>query len=304
MTTAETNGDVEGRIKFATVSAPDIDATCKSYQDHFGYKIIEEGTVSEAQAIAWGTPKMAGRRQIVTGPESGAEVYIRLVQNDDVPEYEYMKSYGWNAIEITVTDADQLHENLKDSPFEITGEPQEFDFSDAIYPMQAVGLSKELFYLNQVRSNLPAYDLPMAESFVDHIFIMILATPDVKEAVKFYVDAFGWAEGSTFHIPYSTINNAFGLPADTKHFLCMSCNGRVVNNEIDQYPEGTIVRPRNEGMLEPGIAMTTYIVEDLDKVNVPLLTEPVQLPGVGYNGRRSACCIGSAGELIELIELG
>ncbi|MDA0707739.1 MAG: hypothetical protein O2963_01500, partial [Proteobacteria bacterium] len=127
------NGDTEGRIKMATVSAPNIDATCKSYQDHFDYKIIEESTVSEAQATSWGTLKMAGRRQIITGPESGAEVYIRLVENDDVPEYEYLKSFGWNAIEITVTDADELHEKLKYSPFEIIGEPTEFDFSDAIY---------------------------------------------------------------------------------------------------------------------------------------------------------------------------
>lgn len=297
------NGDTEGRIKMATVSAPDIDATLKSYQDHFGYKVIEDSTVTEDQANSWGTPKMAGRRQIITGPESGAEVYIRLVQNDDVPEYEYLRSYGWNAIEITVTDADLLHEKLKNSPFEIIGEPTEFDFSDAIYPMQAVGLSKELFYLNQVRGDLPAYDLPRAKSFVDHIFIMILATPDVKQAVQFYVDAFGWSEGNTFHIPYSVINNAFGLPEETKHFLSMSCNGRVVNNEIDQYPDDTIIRPRNDGMLEPGIAMTTYMVEDLDNIKVPLLTNPTVLNTVGYDGRRSGCCIGSAGELIELIEL-
>ena len=297
------NGDVEGRIKIATVSAPDIDATYKCYRDHFSYKIIEESNVSEEQAAAWGTPKMLGRRQIIAGPESGAEVYIRLVQNDEVPEYEYLKAYGWNAIEITVKDADLLHEKLKDSPFEIIGKPTEFDFSDAIYPMQAVGLSKELFYLNQVRGNLPAYDLPLAQSFVDHIFIMVLATPDVEKAVQFYVDAFGWAEGNTFHIPYSVINNAFELADDTKHFLCMSCNGRVVNNEIDQYPKGTIIRPRNDGMLEPGIAMTTYMVEDIDKVNVSLLSEPTTFSSAGYNGRRSACCIGSAGELIELIEL-
>ena len=143
----------------------------------------------------------------------------------------------------------------------------------------------------------------MAQSFVDHIFIMVLATPDVKKAMQFYVDAFGWTEGKTFHIPYSVINNAFGLPEETKHFLSMSCNGRVVNNEIDQYPEGTIIRPRNDGMLEPGIAMTTYMVEDLDKIKVPLMAKPIVLDNVGYAGRRSACCIGSAGELIELIEI-
>ena len=52
------NGDTEGRIKMATVSAPDIDATLKSYQDHFAYKVIEESIVTETQANSWGTPKM------------------------------------------------------------------------------------------------------------------------------------------------------------------------------------------------------------------------------------------------------
>ena len=46
-----------------------------------------------------------------------------------------------------------------------------------------------------------------------------------------------------------------------------------------------------------------YMVEDLDKIKAPLLTEPAVLENAGYDGRRSACCIGSAGELIELIEI-
>jgi len=295
--------DCEGRIKTATVSSANIEDTRKSYEDFFAYKVIEDSIVTNAQAEAWSTPKMVGKRQIIMGPESGANVYIRLVENDLVPEYECLKSYGWNAIEINVSDVDQLNINLQNSPFEIVGVPTEFDFSKAIYPMQAVGLSKELFYLNQVRGNLPDYDLPMAQSFVDHIFIMILATPDMDEAVQFYADAFGWSKGNTFHIPYSVINKAFDLPPETKSYLSMTCVGRVVNNEIDQYPEDTIVRPRKEGMLEPGIAMTTFMIKSLNNVKVPLLSDPVRIEGAPYNGRRSACCIGSAGELIELIEI-
>jgi len=82
----------------------------------------------------------------------------------------------------------------------------------------------------------------------------------------------------------------------------MTCVGRVVNNEVDQYPEGTIERPCKDGMLAPGIALTSFIVSDLDKIDVPFIGGIQTFEGVPYNGRRSACCIGNAGELIELIE--
>ncbi|WP_138378902.1 VOC family protein [Luteithermobacter gelatinilyticus] len=294
--------DGEGRIKAATVSAPHIDATARSYQDYLGYITVDEGTVSPEQAWAWGASKMEGKRQIVMGPESGTKVYIRLVENEPVPDYEYLKTFGWNAIEITVTDVEALNDRLKESPFKIIGDPTYLDFSDKIYPMQAVGLADEVFYLNQVRGNLPDYDLPMARSFVDHIFIMILAAPDVQKAVDFYLDHFGWSQGNTYHVKYGVINDAFNLPEETPHYLSMTCVGRIVNNEIDQYPEGTTIRPGKEGLLPPGIAMTSYIVEDLDRVKAPFISPPLRLGTPPYEGRRSACCIGAAGELIELIE--
>lgn len=294
--------DGEGRIKCATVSAADVDAVISSYEKYFGYRVIDQGQVSPSQATAWGTPAMAGSRQVIMGPESGSEVYIRIVENEGLPAYEPLKTYGWNAIEITVRDVEALHENLKQSPFEIVGEPTYLDFSDKIYPMQAVGLADELFYLNQVRGNLPDYDLPMARSFVDHTFIMVLATPDMDEAIKFYVDNFGWDQGNAYFVKYSVINEAFNLPEETPHHLSMTCNGRIVNNEIDQYPPETIERPCAPGKLAPGIAMTSFIVDDLDRVKADMITAPVRLDMAPYHGRRSACCVGNADELIELIE--
>lgn len=302
MTSQDCRADGEGRIKCATVSAVDVTAVINSYKDYFGYRVIEDSIVSEDQASHWGTKAMAGKRQVVMGPESGTEVYIRIVENDDMPDYEPLKSYGWNAIELTVTDVEALHENLKKSPFDIIGVPTYLDFSDKIYPMQAVGVAKEVFYLNQVRGNLPDYDLPFARSFVDQTFIMILATPDMNDAIKFYTDNFGWAQGNEYFVKYSVINEAFNLPEETPHYLSMTCVGRVVNNEIDQYPETTVERPCVAGKLAPGIAMTSFIVEDMDKVKAKFISEPVNIDMAPYNGRRSACCIGNAGELIELIE--
>lgn len=294
--------DSEGRIKSATVSAPDVDLVCDSYRQYFAYEIVDDGVVTAEQAAHWGAPGMAGKRSVVMAPESGSQVFIRVVENDAVDEYAPLKSFGWNAIEITVKDADALCAQLQDSPFDVIGDPTLLDFSDMIYPMQAVGLAGEVFYLNEVRGDLPAYDLPMARSFVDHTFIMILATPDMQVGVDFYTKNMGWDQGNAYFTKYSVINKAFDLPEETPHHLSMTCVGRVVNNEIDQYPEGTTDRPCRPGMLPPGIAMTSFIVESLTAVKAPFIADPIRLAHAPYNGRRSACCLGSVGEIVELIE--
>ncbi|RMF12704.1 MAG: hypothetical protein D6763_00175 [Alphaproteobacteria bacterium] len=294
--------DSEGRIKMATVSAPDLEACERAYVDHLGYEVVERGIIDEDLANSWDAPHQAGSPYVIVGPASGAKVYIRFVENEQVPGYAPLRTFGWNAIEITVQDADKLHEQLKASPFEIIGEPTYLDFSDAIYPMQVIGPAGEVVYLNQVNGSLPDYDLPLARSFVDHIFIMILATPDMQAGVDFYRNALGWSQGNSYEVPYSVINNAFGFPEDRKHKLSMNCVGRIVNNEVDQYPPETTKRPRKEGLLPPGIAMVSYITQNLDKVKAPFVAPPAARDGLPYEGRRAAVCRGSTGELVELIE--
>lgn len=294
--------DDEGRIKIATINTPALEQSAADYQRWFGYEEAERGTVAPALAASWGAPGQAGRPYVVLKPTSGSEVFIRLVEGTPVPDYKPLRSFGWAAIELTVQDADALHEELKASPFKIIGPPAWLDFSDAIYPMQCVGRAGEPLYLNQVNKDLPAFNLPLARTKVDHVFITILATPKLEEALKFYVDGFGWTQGNTFESPYSVINNAFGFPKEQKHRFSMTCVGREVNNEIDQYPDGTVTRPRIAGELPPGVAMVSYITQSIDAAKVKFLSPPQSVSGVGYNGRRAATTVGAAGELIELIE--
>ena len=42
--------DCEGRIKAAVISAANPDEVAKSYQDYFGYQIVKQGVVTEAEA--------------------------------------------------------------------------------------------------------------------------------------------------------------------------------------------------------------------------------------------------------------
>ena len=295
--------DCEGRIKAAVISAAKPDEVAKSYKDYFGYQVVEQGVVTEAEANMWGTPGMKGKKSILMGPESGTQVFFRIIENDKVENYVPLKSFGWNAIEVTVQDVEEIDRQLQDSPFQIIGPPAYLDFSDKIYPMQAVGLADEVFYLNQVKGDLPDYDLPLARSFVDQIFIMILASPNMNEAIKFYTEKLGWSQGNAYFTKYSVINNAFDLPEETPHHLSMTCVGRDVNNEVDEYPEGTTERPCTPGLLPPGIAMVSYTVTDLDSLDIDFFSPPRILEHAPYNGRRVAACRGNAGELVELIEL-
>jgi hypothetical protein len=121
--------------------------------------------------------------------------------------------------------------------------------------------------------------------------------------VAFHRDALGFAVGDTWSIPYSVINTSFGLPADTITDMTMTRSGRMPASEIDQYPAAAGPRPRPTGELPPGNAMISFMVASLDAIAAPLLAPPARHDGALYAGRRSACVIGAAGEIIELVEM-
>lgn len=296
--------DREGLIKTATVSAENAASLAATYTEYFDLQVVESGTVPGDLADSWGAPGMAGQPYIVMASSSEADIFIRIVENPGMPAYTPLRSFGWNAMEICVEDVDGLFAKLKDSPFEIIGPPAELEFSSIIYPMQAVGPANEVLFLNEVRGDLPNNDLPKAGAPVDHIFIMILAAPDREKAIKFYTEKLGWTEGDSYNLTYTVINNAFGFDGDQKTDITMTCVGRLVNNEIDQYPPETVTREKTDGKLAPGIAAVSYMVSSLDGLDIEFLAPPTHRDGVIYQGRRAACCIGAAGELIELIEIG
>lgn len=295
--------DREGLIKAATVSAADAAGLARTYEQYLGLKVVDSGIVSGALAASWDAPGMAGQAWYLMASGSGTPVYIRIVENPDMPEYSPLRSFGWNAMEICVQDVDALYETLQNSPFEVIGPPAELEISSIIYPMQALGPEGEVLFLNEVRDNLPGVDLPKARAKVDHIFIMVLAAPDRRKALEFYTSKLGWEEGDSYSLSYKVINGAFGFETDHKTDLTMTGVGRLVNNEIDQYPPQTVARDVAPGKLPPGIASVAYMVRSLDGLDVEFIQPPQVYDGRLYGGRRSACCIGAAGELIELIEI-
>lgn len=260
--------------------------------------------VAAEVAQVWGCPANAGSRYATFRPTSGEPCWMRLVEQPNHPNFKPNRTYGWAAFECTVEDVWRWPDSLPSEHFRIVGPPRELTgIEPAFIPMQILGPGGEMVYLNQVLRDMPDSDLPRAKSPVDRIFICVLAAPDPETSVAWYRDRLALDRGSDFTIPYSMINQAFDLPSDTLTTLTMVSSGRMPIIEVDDYPSKATARASHKGMLPPGNAMVTLAVENLAECRCDWIAEPVRQEGVLYRGRLSATTIGSAGELLELVEI-
>lgn len=291
-----------GRIMGGVVTTPDIDAALADYRDRLDLDLVEDGPLDPALAEAWAAPAAAGRRRATLAPKSGAHCFIRLVEQDVPAGFAPTRTFGWAAYELTVKDVYGWPARLEGSGFEIVGPPKPIENLPYFVPMQVVGRGREMLYLNEVATNTPSSDLPKANSLSDHIFIVILATPDREAAMAWYQDRLGLDAGGVYTLEYTMINKAFGLAAGTQSTISMLQKGRLPIVEVDGYPAAATPRPTAPGALPPGNALVTLAIDSLDR-DLPFLAGPARRDGPLYAGRRAATLRGPAGELLELVEI-
>lgn len=241
----------------ATIVVPDLDAALAAYRDFLGYDGPVE-PVGPMLAASWGAPAAAGARMAVLHPASGSRRFIRLVEWTPSPDFRPLRCHGWTAIEIVVQDVERLAERLAGSPFAIVGPPAvlEFDFTDKLKAMQAIGPGGEVLYLTEIGGEIPGFDLPTAGSFVDHPFIMVLASADIAAVGAFYA-RLGRPIGPEIAAAVPYLSEQLGLPRDHKHRLATIALDDCSLFEVDAFPEGTAVRPTSSIGLPSGIAMVT-----------------------------------------------
>ncbi|WP_380875765.1 hypothetical protein ACFB49_05940 [Sphingomonas sp. DBB INV C78] len=293
-----------GRIAGGVVSTPDLDAALADYHGCLGLAVVEQGTLDAGLAASWGCPKSAGARFATLQPQSGAHCFVRLVEAPLPDDFKPTRTFGWAAYELTVKDVFGWPDRLQGSGFDIVGPPKALEGLPYFIPMQVTGRGREMIYLNEVADNTPTSDLPKANSLTDHIFIVILATPDREASLKWFEQALKLDVSSSYTLAYSMINNAFGLGSDYRTTITMVQKGRLPIIEVDDYPAEAAVRQGDPEMLPPGNAMITLAIDDLDALDVAFIAPPVERDGPVYEGRRAATVRGYAGELIELIEIG
>ncbi len=297
------NFDLPGRIRCGTVLCPDIAASEADYRDVLGLECIGKAAVPPALAAAWGAPAMAGRASRLLRAPGATPYVLRLVEGSAVPGYRPLRSFGWAAFEHSVADCDALFAKMPGSGFAVIGPPKLVPGFDNFIPFQVVGRAGEVLYLNQVlKAGMSDLDLPKTAASVDQMFIAVLAAQDRLATLAFHRDVLGFEIGATWSIPYSVINNSFGLPADTITDMTMTKRGRMPACEVDQYPAGTTERSLTPGELPPGNAMVSFITEDLASVEGRMLGPAAVIDDALYEGRRTATIAGVSGERIELIE--
>jgi catechol 2,3-dioxygenase-like lactoylglutathione lyase family enzyme len=288
-------------LRAATLTVPDPESTAQRYADWMDYGVVERGEVSSALAASWGAPASAGRGFVVCRPASGADVFLRFVEGRTPADYRPLRTFGWAAIEICVNDTLAVAERMARSPFEVIGPPRELDGMPEIFPMQVRGPDQEIVYLTQIRGQQPGVRLPVAESFIDRLFILAMACSDLSATRRWFSQALGLESQPEVAIRYTMISKAFDLDAETKHRIATGGHDIDTCLEFDQYPDAATARPREAGALPPGVALVTLTHPDLDAVAAPWIAARRPTDGAIYGGRRHGVVSAPDGTLVELV---
>ncbi len=290
-------------LRCATHIVADLDAATTRFAQWLDYRVVEQGEVAADLAASWDAPASAARRYAVMQPASGADVFLRFIEGDAVPDYLPIRSYGWAAIEICVQDvlavnARMLHPN---SPYPVIGPPTKIAGIDTIHPMQVRGPDQETLYFTEITTDAPDSGLPTAHSPIDKLFILVLACRDMHASVDWFAANLKLDMTNPIAIRYSMIAHAFDLPISDLHEIVTAKWQGDVFLEFDQYPAGTVVRPQHEGALPPGVAICTLIHPAFDTLDLDWFSAPVVRDGPLYAGRRVGMVKTPEGALLEIV---
>lgn len=289
-------------LRCATLVVPDVEVATERYTQWFDYSVVEQGIVTPSLAASWLSPGSSGKKYAVLQPSSLAPVFLRFVEGQDVPSYEPMRTYGWGATEMCVKDVEAVNERMLRSPFKVIGAPEPLDGFPTVKPMQVRGPDREIVYLTEILVDGPSHGLPTVESLIDRPFIMVLACSDLKKSMAWIDEVFGLPVSNPVKVKYSLLNEAFGTDPNGKHELCIVKGSGQTFMELDQYPEEATARPQHSGELPPGVAITTMIFPDFERLSGHWVVPPVIREGPVYGGCRVGMLQSPDGALLEVLE--
>lgn len=292
-------------LRASTLIVSDLAEARERYCDLLEHVVVDDAPLDAALASAWGAPASAGAPMLTLAPASRSEIYIRLIQQPPVPGFRAQTTYGWQAVELCVTDVLAVDARVQNSRFTIIGPPTELPGLPTIFPMQVEGPDGEVVYFTQIRGDLPSYDLPRATSLIDKAFIYVLACSDMAGALNWVTGTLGLQIGREVTLPVPTLSDAFDLPSDSPWTLTTVVHERDVFLELDQMIPLAAPRPTLPGALPPGVAVCSLILPDfhdrLDRLRPWMIAPPAVHPGRVYGGRQSATLRGPDGTLFEVV---
>ena len=229
-----------GRVLASVVVVPDLALATRAYEGWLSLKTAVAQPLASDTATALGLPQLADAPAALLANRNGRS-WLLVVEKPDAPPRSALTTWGWMAQEVLVSDVDGLAASLQDSPFEVLRPPADLDVSDAIRACQVEGPAGEILYLTQVNGAVPPFELPSCNAPVDHLFIPVLSTPDRDASLGLYAELAG-REGMSFDTRISVVNQALGLPLDTRHPVATLQLADSTLIEIDQI-EGATAAP-------------------------------------------------------------
>ena len=106
-------------ILMVTMLVTNLSVTEDAYEEYLGYTVVEQGIVSDSLATIWNAEEMIDHPYTIMKPESGAEVYLRFIEDKQTTNYKPVGTHGWNSTEILVQDPDNLAKELVNSPLSL-----------------------------------------------------------------------------------------------------------------------------------------------------------------------------------------
>lgn len=274
-----------GPVLSVTIVTPDLNSSIDAYRNFLHQRVHLEGRITLRQARRLGMSSLAGAKVAWMANELD-ERWLRLIEIPDAEVVDPFDHRGWMSLSINVQDLDVLRPALESSPFRIIGEPANLEISHEIRGMQLIGPAGEVLYLTEVKSEIPALELPVARCLVDRVFMPVLLADNRERALETYENLPG-TEGVKSDARITVINQARQLEPEQKHPI--STIRLRENNliEIDQL-DGLKERPVSNAGLPAGIAFISFASESLP--------ENLQIAWSGSLVR------GATGEVFQLIK--
>lgn len=285
----------------ATLTVADTANAAARFERWFGYDRVEMALVAPELAHSWGAQAVALARMVVLKPPTPDGSFLRLIEQRPEPSFRPLRSFGWAAIEICVSDVEAVAARLADSPFSIIGRPKPLDGWPSIKPMQVEGPDGEIIYLTEIQACPPGMKLRQAKTLIDSLFILVAAHSNLASARNWYAERLGLGIGPINAISYTMLQNSFAMPG-ARFELCTGGLGDTAFLELDQYPPAATPRPRFAAHLAPGCAIGTLALAEFARLEPFALAAAIRPAGAFYGGRQAITLIGPDGILLEIVE--
>lgn len=290
-----------GPILGATLVTDNLSRLVSAYCQQLGFQVKYQGQVSQALADLWQAPACVGCSMLILAAASG-DAWLRVIELTDIQPVTPLKRQGWMALEVNVADVDAIRRNLSTDDFAVIGEPAYLQISDAIKAMQLIGPADEVSYLTEVQRPVPPFQLPQTDSYTASLFIPVLAVPDRQQAVDFYQQLNQAEPALVFDTKITVLNKAWQRPIEQQYPVATLQLAGNCLFEIDQLPEAEPLH-YPAGQLPSGIAMISCFTSELDSIANRMGARIHALDDPYYPGSRAILLKGSAGELIELVQV-